>query len=177
MILKPQDVVILLKLAALGSQPWNYQRLAVELWISQSEVHAGVRRAVAARLMSDATTASGRPIYPALREFLIHGVRYAYPPERGELTRGMPTGYAAPPLNKVIVQPNEPPPVWPYAEGTVRGYSFAPLFLTVPMAAQRDPKLYELLALVDAMRDGRARERNLAVKEFESRIIEPGHVG
>ncbi len=141
--------------------------------MSQSEVHAGVRRAVAARLMNDATTANGRLNYLALREFLIHGVRYAYPPKHGGLTRGMPTGYAAPPLNKVIVQPNEPPPVWPYAEGVVRGYSFAPLYPTVPMAAERDPKLYELLALVDAMRDGRARERNFAVKEFEERISAP----
>lgn len=170
MILKPQDVVVLLKLVALGSQPWTYQRLAVELSISQSEVHAGVRRAVAARLMSDATTASGRPIYAALKEFLIHGVRYAYAPERGELTRGMPTSYAAPPLNKMIVGSNEPPPVWPYADGTVRGMSFEPLYPSVPVAAERDPKLYELLALVDAMRDGRARERNLAVEEFEQRI-------
>jgi len=170
MILKPQDVVILLKLVALGPQPWTYQRLAVELSISQSEAHAGVKRAVAAQLMSNASSGDGRPILPALEEFLLHGVRYAYPPERGELARGMPTGYAAPPLNAVIVQPNEPPPVWPYAEGSVRGYSFLPLYPTVPAAAARDPKLYELLALVDALRDGRARERNLAAKELISRL-------
>lgn len=173
MILKPQDVVILLKLVAWGSQSWTYQRLAVELSISQSEAHAGVRRAVAARLMSEATSANGRPILRALEEFLIHGVRYAYPPDRGELTRGMPTGYAAPPLNKVIVQPDESPPVWPYAEGTVRGYSFSPLFPSVPAAAARDPALYELLALVDAIRDGRARERNLAAKELALRLVAP----
>lgn len=170
MILKPQDVVILLKLVAWGPQAWTYQRLAVELSISQSEAHAGVRRAVAARLMSDAASASGRPVLSALEEFLVHGVRYAYPPERGELTRGMPTGYAAPPLNKVIVQPGDPPPVWPYAEGTVRGYSLLPLFPSVPIAASRDPALYELLALVDAIRDGHARERSLATKELASRL-------
>lgn len=174
MILKPQDVVILLKLVALGPQPWTYQRLAVELSISQSEAHAGVKRAVAARLMSNASSGDGRPIVPALEEFLLHGVRYAYPPERGELARGMPTGYAAPPLNAVIVQPDEPPPVWPYAEGSVRGYSLSPLYPTVPAAAARDPKLYELLALVDAMRDGRARERNLAAKELISRLSASG---
>ena len=170
MILKPQDVVVLLKLVALGRQPWTYQRLAVELAISQSEVHAAVRRAVAARLIGDTSTVSGRPILAALKEFLIHGVRYAYPPEHGGLIRGMPTAYTAPPLNKVIVQPNEPPPVWPYAEGAVRGYAFAPLYPSVPFAAERDPKLYELLALVDAMRDGRARERSFAAKELETRL-------
>ena len=61
-----------------------------------------MKRAVAARLMSNASSGDGRPIVPALEEFLLHGVRYAYPPERGELARGMPTGYAAPPLNAVI---------------------------------------------------------------------------
>lgn len=170
MILKPQDVVVLLKLVALGPKPWTFQSLAMDLSISQSEVHAGVRRSVAARLMTDTSTSSGRPVRAALLEFLIHGVKYAFAPNRGHLTGGMPTGYAAPPLNKVIVQPNEPPPVWPHAEGIVRGYSFSPLYPSVPAAASRDPKLYELLALVDAIRDGSARERNFAVKELESRL-------
>lgn len=170
MILKPQDVLILLKLVALGQQAWTYQRLAVELSISQSEVHAGVRRAVAARLMSDATAAAGRPLRAALLEFLIHGVKYAYPPEHGALARGVPTGYAAPPLNKLIVGSSDPPPIWPHAEGKVRGVAFTPLYPSVPAAAMQDARLYELLALVDAIRDGRARERNLAAKELESRL-------
>jgi len=173
MNLKPQDIVVLLKLAVLGSRPWTYQRLAEELSMSQSEVHAGVRRAVAARLLNDATTGNSRLNYIALREFLIHGVRYAYPPKRGGLTRGMPTGYAAPPLNKVIAPTSDPPPVWAYAQGPARGLSLEPLYPSVPAAAERDPKLYELLALVDAMRDGRASERNFAVKEFEERISAP----
>lgn len=170
MILKPQDVVVLLKLAALGDQPWTFQRLSVELSISQSEVHAAVRRAVGARLMSDAASSTGRPLRPQLLEFLVHGVKYAFPPERGEITRGVPTGYAAPPLNEQIAASSDPPPVWPYAEGSVRGYAFAPLYRTVPEAALRDPALYELLALVDAIRDGRARERSLAEKALEKRL-------
>ena len=41
-------------------------------------------------------------------------------------------------------------------------------------AALQDPRLYELLALVDAIRDGRAREREIAVRELTSRIdLEP----
>jgi hypothetical protein len=159
MILKPQDVFILLKLVALRGEPWTYQRLAVDLSISQSEAHAGVRRAAAARLMSDATTAGGRPVLPALAEFLIHGVRYAYPPERGALTAGMPTGYAAPPLNKVIVQPNEPPPVWPYAEGTVRGYSLAPLYPSVPAAAARSCSHSSMLSVTDALASGASQRK------------------
>jgi hypothetical protein len=170
MVLKPQDIVVLLKLVVLGKAEWTYQRLAVDLSISQSEAHAAVRRAVAAGLMNDVATASGRPIKAALLEFLIHGVKYAYPPERGALTRGLPTGYAAPPLNKHIVASGEPVPVWPDAEGPARGFAFTPLFPSVPKAAKHDPKLYELLALVDAIRDGRARERELATKELKLRL-------
>jgi len=174
MILKPKDIVILLKLALLGRESWTYQRLADELSISPSEAHAGIKRAVAARLVSDPATSEGRPLLPALAEFVIHGVRYAYPPRRGALTRGMPTGHAAPPLNKVIAQPDEPPPVWPWAEGSVRGFQLEPLYPSVPEAAARDPRLYELLALVDAVRDGRARERTMAIKELRTRLESPG---
>ena len=170
MILKPQDVVVLLKLVALGDRGWTFQGLAVELSISQSEVHAAVRRAVAARLMTEASSGAGRPVRAALLEFLVHGVKYAFAPKRGELTRGVPTGYAAPPLDQSIAGSSEPPPVWPYAEGKVRGYAFAPLYRTVPEAALRDPALYELLALVDAIRDGRARERSLARQGLEKRL-------
>jgi len=170
MILKPQDVLVLLKLVALGDAGWTYQRLATELSLSPSEAHAGVRRAVAARLMTDAKSATGRPIREALKEFLLHGVKYAFPPERGELTRGVPTGYAAPPLNKEIAAGNDPPPVWPHGQGQVRGYALKPLYKSVPLAAERDPALYELLALVDAIRDGRARERVLAAREIEARL-------
>jgi hypothetical protein len=107
----------------------------------------------------------------ALIEFLVHGVKYSFPPIRGELTRGMPTSYAAPPLSKKIVQSKELPPVWPDKDGKVRGYSFAPLYKTVPQAARKDQELYELLALVDAVRDGRAREKSMAEKALTKRIL------
>jgi len=101
----------------------------------------------------------------------VHGVKYAYPPERGSLTRGIPTGYAAAPLKSLINQSDEPPPVWPDPEGRVRGYALAPLYRSVPKAVGRDSRLYELLALVDAVRDGRARERELAVKEISGQLV------
>jgi hypothetical protein len=62
------------------------------------------------------------------------------------------------------------PPVWPYPEGPVRGIAFAPLHKNVPQAALADARLYELLALSDALREGRARERKLAAAELERRI-------
>jgi hypothetical protein len=60
--------------------------------------------------------------------------------------------------------------VWPYAEGQVRGYSFSPLHKNVPQTAPEDTRLYELLALVDALRDGRARERDIAGRQLKKRL-------
>ena len=50
------------------------------------------------------------------------------------------------------------------------GYSISPLYKSVPKAVADDQALYEMLALVDAIRDGRARERELAVKELAGRL-------
>jgi hypothetical protein len=100
----------------------------------------------------------------------VHGVRYAFPPDRGGLTRGVQTGYAAPPLRDLIAQPKSPPPVWADPEGDAQGFSFSPLYRTVPGAARRDPILYELLALTDAIRDGSARERDIATRELRARL-------
>ncbi|MDH5785856.1 MAG: hypothetical protein OEZ16_09650 [Chromatiales bacterium] len=165
MNLKPQDIVVLLKLVAIGKQEWAYNRLAVDLGMSPSEVHSAVKRAMAANL---ALQKEGRivPNIRNLEEFLIHGLRYVFVPERGQMSRGMLTAHAGPPLNQSFVPDQEPPPVWPYAEGEDRGIEFSPLYKSAPEASERDPLLYELLVLVDAIRGGRAREREMAVKEL-----------
>ena len=82
----------------------------------------------------------------------------------------MPTAYAAPPLNEQIADSDDLPPVWPDAQGDVRGVTFEPLHKTAPAAARRDPVLYELLALVDALREGRIRERRIAERELSARL-------
>jgi hypothetical protein len=90
-----------------------------------------------------------------LCEFLVHGLRYAFPPEWSGITRGVPTSYAAPPLSAQFAE-GDLPPVWPHSEGTARGEGLAPLYKSVPKAALRDQHLYEWLALVDAIRAGPA---------------------
>jgi DNA-binding Lrp family transcriptional regulator len=165
--LKPQDVVVLLKLVKSAGRP-AYAKLAAELCMSSSEVHASVKRARAARLIHGPEL-NNRPNIGALEEFLVHGVKYAFPPERGSIVRGLPTGSAAEPLNHLVSQ-EEPVPVWPCAEGSVRGYAFLPLCKSAPQAALKDAELYQMLALVDAIRDGGARERGLAQRELVSRL-------
>ncbi|GLI35003.1 hypothetical protein [Desulforhabdus amnigena] len=167
MILKPHDIYVLMKLVALGESRWTYACLSESLFMSLSEVHAAIKHALTARLYDDLRR---MPIKKALEEYLIHGVKYAYPPDRGGPTRGMPTSYAAPPLNQMISFSDDLPPVWPDPEGSTRGIEFSPLHKSAPRAAAGDQKFYELLALVDAVRGGRARERDLAVREIQKRL-------
>ena len=169
-MLRPLDIVVLLKLSLKNGRP-PYLQMANELHLYPSEVYTSIKRARASHFVQ-APEQQDRLNRSALLEFLLHGIRYAFPVEKGALTRGVPTGYAAPPLQQFITAGDDPPPVWPYAEGPVRGYSFAPLHKNVPQAALEDVRFYELLALVDALRDGRARERNLAGRELKKRLEE-----
>ena len=211
--LLPQDVVVLAKLLTYADRRPSLARMAADLFLSGSQVHAALKRLEAARLVfkdaqssrpntSDRRAAasldfkdarssrphmskrpvpprpvfkdarSGRPNTSAAEEFLVHGAKYMFPAVRGGVTRGMLTSYAAPPLNRHISLGRDLPPVWPFAMGKHRGVSLQPLYATVPLAAQADPRLYELLALLDALRDGRARERSFAKSEIVKRIRE-----
>jgi hypothetical protein len=164
-----QDIVILLKLALHEGPRVLSKELANELFLAPSEMSKALNRCRDAGLlyMSDYEKRVNRS---ALLEFLAHGMRYVFPPERGSLTRGLPTGIAMEPLKSEFLKSDEPPFVWPYAEGSVRGLSFSPLYKGAPKAALQDRKLYELLALCDAVRGGRAREKALAVDHLRKTL-------
>lgn len=172
--LKSLDLAVVLHLCRPTSARPPYAQIAGELSMSPSEAHAAVARAVRAGLLHGAELGN-RPNVSALEEFLLHGVKYAFPVERGEPTRGVPTSYAAAPLCGLISIGNDPLPVWPYPSGKVRGTAFQPLYRNAPKAALLDPVLYEYLALVDALRDGRARERKLAEELIISRLRSVAH--
>ena len=163
--MRPQDVVILLKIAAKGKQEWYMKDLAHELGISQSEVSEGLNRSMLAGLLA----ADKRKLMKsALLEFLQYGLRYVYPQKPGAIVRGLATAHSAPPLNEEIS--SEEKYVWPWAQGQDRGQSIEPLHPSVPEACQKDKQLYELLALTDAIRLGRAREQKLAIAALKKRI-------
>lgn len=165
MQLNPQDLVVALKLTI--HPGLTIQKLADSLRLSVSAIHRSVTRAKAAGLL----LADRTPNRHAILEFVLHGVRYAFPAVRGRMTRGMPTAYAAPPLSDLIQAGLDPIPVWPDPEGECRGELFKPLYRFAPAAARADSKLYQCLSLIDALRGGRARERNLA-KEHLARLID-----
>jgi len=167
--LKPQDLFVLFALASLESTTASYPELAARTGLASSAVHAALKRAAISGLV---TFRERRPslLRPQLREFVVAGARYAFPAVHGRLSRGVPTAYAAAPLDALISPSTDPPPVWPHKAGKVRGVALAPLYPTVPDAALRDEKLYALLALFDAVRSGQAREREIAQKLLAERI-------
>lgn len=171
LMLRPVDICVLLKLTLPEAGSLSFAQLASDLHLSSSEVHASIKRSRLSGLFQHSgVKALNRT---ALLEFLEHGLRYAFPAEKGSLTRGIPTAYAAEPL-KSSFQKTDDVPVWPYVEGKIRGSSFAPLYKHAPIAALKDPKLYELFSLADALRDGRVRERKLALDELTKRISDHG---
>jgi hypothetical protein len=106
----------------------------------------------------------------ALQDFVVHGLRFVFPAVMGPVTRGMPTGAAAPILRGRFGEVDALPMVWPDPEGEVRGVSLLPLYPTVPQASRNDPRLHDALALVDALRAGAAREREMARELFKEMI-------
>jgi hypothetical protein len=167
--LKPQDVVVALKLTGYPSGRPSISVVAAALSLSPSEVHGAIQRLRSSKLLHGPAL-KDKPNISGLKEFLVHGLKYAFPARHGEVTRGVPTSYAAEPLKSEIAMSSDLPPVWPWPNGDTRGVGLQPLYKTVPQAALRDPALYQLLALIDAIRDGRARERNLAERDLVDRL-------
>jgi hypothetical protein len=177
-VLKPQDILVTLKLVALAGrgEGWTYASLAGSLSMSASEVHACVARAMRSSLLGLDPWArySDRRPSPKMNEIVslvTVGLKYLLPAEKGGPARGMPTSFGAEPLKSLLVTVEAACPVWAANTGGIAGFALKPIYRTCVEAAAQDVHLYELLALADALRDpdGKPRERQLAVQEFERR--------
>ncbi len=163
--MKPQDILLLIKVIGKGNEFWNQAPMAKALGMSQSEVSKSVARSKYAGLLDP----KGKKVMKlALMEFLQYGIKYVFPQKSGPVVLGIPTSHSASPLKEKIQSSEDY--VWPYATGTARGHSIIPLFTSAPGAALKDDDLHELLALVDALRVGRAREKEIAVTELKKRL-------
>lgn len=165
--MRPQDVLILLKIIAFGKELFFLKDLSIQLGISSSEVSESVNRSVLAGLIAeDKKTPMRKVIY----DFLIHGLPFVFPQKPGAMVPGMPTAHSAPPLNKEFKSSELF--VWQDAkEGKVRGQKVEPFHPGQINAAKADKNLYELLALTDALRVGKAREKKMAEVELKKRIL------
>lgn len=164
--LKPQDIVILLKIIALGDASWYHHTIAEDLNMSQSEVSQSLNRSKYAGLIDSSKKKVNKL---AFTELLLHGISYVFPQQPGPIVRGLLTAHSAQPLNEII-NSNENY-VWPYAKGLDRGQAIEPLYNTAVQASLKDQNLYELLTLVDAIRVGRTREKELAKTELKKRLL------
>lgn len=164
-MLKPQDCIILIKLLANPGVDWSQRQLSKVLCISLAEINAGIKRLSEAGLLRKDKDDKLFPNINAAEEFLISGIKFIFPAKLGEYTRGIATAVAAPLFHNKIALGNDPIPVWPDAVGEKRGVALVPLHPSIPRALRENPdqSFYDLLVLIDVIRLGRPRERNLAV--------------
>src|SRR5262249_31935224 len=153
-MMKPQDIVVLAKLLSYQKRKgsWTQISLAEELCLSASQVNYALKRLLNTKLIVTILSADNEtklvPIIQSCEEFLIHGFKFVFPAEFGSQSPGIPTAYAAPPLNKIIVSGNDLPPVWPaIGKGAVRGIELKPLYhcVTKSLIKYPDTYFYELL--------------------------------
>jgi hypothetical protein len=165
--MKSQDIIILLKLLLIESTEWRFESLAKTLHMSSATIFFALKRAEISGLYHKNTRTVNRT---AFLEFLLYGLKYVFPGVLGKLAKGIPTAHSANPLAQLIVSESDIY-VWKCAFGTVRGQTIEPLYGTIPQLAQEDAVLYELLALIDALRVGKARERQLATALLTKKIM------
>jgi len=163
--MRPQDVVVLLKIVAAKDNKWRNIDIANAIKISPSEISEALNRCKIARLI-DSKKRKVNVI--SFKEFLIYGLKYVFPVEPGALVRGIPTAHSASPINEHIS--SEEIYVWPYAKGNQKGQALEPLYKTLPETVLEDKLFYELLSIVDTIRVGRAREIKFAIEELEKRL-------
>lgn len=146
---------------------WSQSSIAFKLCLSPSQINSAFQRLIGAGLTTNYNPPNKpQPIIQACEEFLIHGLKYIFPAKLGEIVRGVPTSYSGPILKNQIIMGDDPMPVWPYGEGDIRGVALKPLYPSVPESVIKhpDPLFYDLLTLIDAIRSGRAREKQIAIQ-------------
>lgn len=162
--LRPLDVPVALRLVEEPDS--TYERLHEDLGISASTAHGAVERLTRAGLVYPHQRKVNRS---ALLEFLEHGVQYAFPADVSERrVRGVPTAHAAPVFGGEIVSNDVF--VWPHPDGLATGDAMEPLYEQATSLPTRCASVYDMLALVDALRVGRARERRIATEKLRQRI-------
>lgn len=168
-VLKGQDVVVLVHLME-AAPGWTLRELGNELGLASGPMHRSLARLAEAGLYD---APRRRVLSHAAEEFLIHGVPYVFPVWPQAETRGIPAAWAAPPLSRLLISSDPLPPIWPAPQGNTRGLALEPLHPAALRAAAHNAETAERLALLDALRAGRAggaRVRGVAADELRRRL-------
>ncbi len=163
--MRPQDIVVLLKILCYGNNNWYSKTLANDLYLSSAEVSNSLNRNKIAGLI-DAEKKNVRK--QALFDFIVNGLQYVFPQRPSELARGLPTALSHPFMKNHFI--SEQKYVWPDAESDERGFSIQPLYPGVVSAVKKDERLYLMLAMIDVLRTGKTRDRKIAIEELEKLI-------
>lgn len=164
--MRPHDIVVLLKILTFNHNNWLGKDIAADLMISPSEISESLRRSHFAGLINMERKSVHKA---AIYDFLIYGLPFVFPVRPGAIVRGVPTAHSAPPLSSLISSHEHY--VWPYEHGDIRGQSIEPLYSKIPQVALKDPDLYALLALSDALRVGLTREKEIARLEMKKYLL------
>lgn len=164
--MRPQDIVVLLKVIAMDGSQWQMNNLASALFISPSEISESLNRSRIVGLIDYNKKAVHRTNF---MEFLEYGMRYVFPVRPGTMVKGVPTGHSHPFMKEHIVSSTNY--VWQEHEGEVVGLAIDPFYKNQVDAIRNDELLYKLLALVDAVRVGKVREKTYAIAELKNIIL------
>lgn len=164
--MRPQDIVVLLKIIALQHDDWYNLDLAQSLKISPSEISEVLNRCKIAGLID---SKKRKVNINSFMEFLVFGLKYVFPTQLGAVVKGIPTAHSAAPINEHISSGTDLY-VWASAKGTHRGQDIEPLYKSIPQIVHEDKLFYELLVIVDTIRVGKVREIIIAKEELEKRL-------
>ena len=176
-MIKQLDIVVLIRLYSLGlrncesshgkdrrnNRLWTYQSLSDELSLSKSTLHRSIGNLRASKLVLN------RQVYaPKFLNFLIHGVPILFPAVTGPSVIGTPTTLTArffPPEYRLLANVQH---VWPNPYGQSSGLSISPLHPSAIRLTEFDLHAHRVLAAVDSLRVGGAREQEAATRYLSS---------
>jgi hypothetical protein len=164
--MRPQDIVVLVKVLILKESDWQYRDLAASLHLSISEISESLHRSYIAGLIDE----SKRKVHRlGFMEFIQYGLHYVFPQLPGTMVTGIPTAHSHPFYSRQFA--SELPYVWPDTDGKIRGLAIQPLYEKVVKAVKGDEQLYKALAGIDIMRVGRTREIKVATAELKKMVL------
>ncbi|MHA4741698.1 hypothetical protein [Dyadobacter sp. MSC1_007] len=164
--MRPQDIVLLLKIILWETKEWQYREIANDLNMSISDVSHSLNRSSVAGLFQPDRRKVARQ---KLHEFIKYGLHVVFPVLPGPIATGMLTAHSHPFYHEQFSA--EDIYIWPDLNGSHRGQSILPLYKGTTIAAQNDEILYKLLASIDILRVGRPREINAAMGVIENYLL------
>lgn len=164
--LRGQDVMLVTHLLN-QSAGWSFQSLADSVGMSASQCHSAIGRLIDVRLVDRVRRV---PVRSNLLEFLRHGAKYMFPVAFGPEGSGVPTAHSAPVWRGRLLSPGGGDFVWAHPQGSLVGTTVPPLYKSVPLVAMQDENTYAILAVVDSIRLGKAREIREA-EELLERLV------